>query len=352
MSFRRAVGFLLVMFGGVLPCLGQSRSVTPPSFSIAGAVRDGYDQHKMAGVRVDLKESTGAPLNTAQTRGNGNFEFSGLPNGDYTIEIVLQDYEPFRTTVSVFNSARRNFSIFLYRPATLAGPRYRWSASVHELSAPRKAHDEFEKGLYLLYSKSDYRGAIAQFQRAIKDFPNYYEAYTHQGNAYFNLKKIAAAEDSMRKSVELSKGRYPDALFLLAGLLNKTNRSLEAETLARQGVAVTPASWYGHFELARALSLLKRPEEAERNAVQARDLNPDYPQIYLLLAYIHIQRNDYAALVNDLDGYLRRAPAGPEADQARRDREILLAKIQKTRAQPQSNQQSQSNGPEQPRSNE
>jgi tetratricopeptide (TPR) repeat protein len=352
MSFRHAVGFLLMMIAGVLPGLGQSQPASHRTYSIEGTVRDDLSQRAMGNVRVDLKQSAGNLISTTFTRGGGVFEFSGLSNGDYTIEIELAGYAPFQAAISIYNSARQGFSIFLSRPATVASASSRGSVSVHELSAPRKAREEFEKGLYLFYSKSDYRGAIAQFQHAIKDFPNYYEAYAQEGSAYFNLKEIAAAEESMRKSVELSSGHYPEALFLLAGLLNNTNRSSEAETVSRRGVAIDAASWRGHFELARALSALKQPAEAEKSAIQALDLKPDNPQIYLLLANIHVERLDYAALLKDLDGYLKLVPVGPEADQARKTREVLQADMQKAQAQPQSNQQPQSNEREQPKSNE
>ena len=190
----------------------------------------------MENVRVDLKQSAGIPINTTFTRGDGDFEFSGLSNGDYTIEIELAGYEPFRAAISIFITLRDARFLHFSEQADDRGERkLRGSISVHELSAPRKAREEFEKGLYLFYSKSDYRGAIVQFQHAIKDFPNYYEAYAQEGSAYFNLKEIAAAEESMRKSVELSSGHYPEALFLLAGLLNNTNRSSEAETVSRRG---------------------------------------------------------------------------------------------------------------------
>jgi Tfp pilus assembly protein PilF len=352
MSFRHAVGFLLMMIAGVLPGLGQSQPTSHRTYSIEGTVRDDLSQRTMENVRVDLKQSAGNLINTTFTRGSGVFEFSGLSNGDYTIEIELAGYAPFDAAISIYNSARQGFSIFLSRPATVASASPRASVSVHELSAPRKAREEFEKGLYLFYSKSDYRGAIVQFQHAIKDFPDYYEAYAQEGSAYFILKEIAAAEESMRKSVELSSDQYPEALFLLAELLNNTNRSSEAETLSRRGVAIDAASWYGRFELARALSALKQTEEAEKSAIQARDLKPDNPQIYLLLANIHIQRRDYAALLKDLDSYLKLVPVGPEADQARATREALQAEMRKAQAQPQSNQQPQSNEREQPKSNE
>ena len=128
------------------------------------------------------------------------------------------------------------------------------SISAHQLSVPRKAHDEFEKGLSLIYVKSDYRAAIAQFQLAIKDFPTYYEAYAEEGAAYQSLEEMGAAEDALRKSIELSSGEYAEAFFNLAALLTDSKRYAEAETIARKGVAADKSSWRGPFELARALS--------------------------------------------------------------------------------------------------
>jgi len=82
--------------------------------------------------------------------------------------------------------------------------------SAHELSIPHKAHDEYEKGLSLIYSKSDYKGGVIQFQRAIKDFPNFYEAYAQEGSAYTFLGQMGPAEEAMRKSIALSSGQYSE----------------------------------------------------------------------------------------------------------------------------------------------
>ncbi len=73
--------------------------------------------------------------------------------------------------------------------------------------------------------------------------------------------------------------------------------------------------------MARALTALKQTDEAEKSAQHSRDLMPDNPPVYLLLANIHIQKKDYPALMRDLDDYLRLSPIGPEADQARKTRE-------------------------------
>jgi len=43
--------------------------------------------------------ATGTPINTTFTRGERRIRVSGVPNGDYTIEIVVRDYEPIRESV-------------------------------------------------------------------------------------------------------------------------------------------------------------------------------------------------------------------------------------------------------------
>ena len=323
------LGFLLILAASVLPGVGQTRPNSRATYSIAGSVSDDTGQHRMENIRVDLKQVTGVPVNTTFTRGNGEFEFTGLPNGEYVIDVAVKDYEPVQLRVTISGLGRREMNIFLTRPATVVNSNSGASISAHELSVPSKAHEEYVKGLNLMYGKSDYRGAIVQFQRAIKDFRSFYEAYAQEGNAYLRLGEMASAEEAMRKSVDLSSGQYSNALFMLAAFLTEAKRYSEAVTFARQGIAVDDSSWQGPFELARALLGLQQMEEAEKSAIQARNMKPDNPPVYLLLANILIQRRDYPALLKDLDAYLKLVPSGPEADQARKTRDDLQAFMQK-----------------------
>jgi Tfp pilus assembly protein PilF len=322
MFFRRLPLFLFLLALGVLPGMAQSRRNI---FSVGGTIRDNIDHHAMESIQVTLKQLTGPTVSTVYTRGNGDFQFDGLHNGDYIVEILVRDYEPVRETLTISGNSILGLSIFLTRsPGKVpnsGNPALQLSISAHQLSVPHKAHDEFEKGMTLIYLKADYRGAITQFQLAIKDFPTYYEAYAEEGSAYYQLQEAEHAEEALRKSVELSSGQYADASFTLAALLTDKKHFEEAATAARQGISVDTSSWRGPFELARALTALKQTEEAEKSAQQSRDLMPDNPPVYLLLANIHIQRKDYPALLRDLDDYLRLSPIGPEADQARKTRE-------------------------------
>jgi tetratricopeptide (TPR) repeat protein len=321
MFLRRSPFFLFLLVLGVLPGNSQTTPSRRAIFSIGGSVRDSGNHRAMEGIQVVLKASTGIPANTTFTRNNGDFQFDGLGNGNYIVEINVKDYDRFQQEVMISGASRLGLSIFLARSGNPVSQGLQLSISAHQLSVPHKAHDEFEKGMTLIYLKSDYRGAITQFQLAIKDFPTYYEAYAEEGNAYYQLQELDHAEEALQKSVDLSSGQYADAIFTLAAIETDTKHYQEAETNARRGISVDSSSWRGPFELARALTALKKTDEAEKNAQQARDLMPDNPPVYLLLANIHIQRKDLAALLRDLDDYLRLAPFGPEADQARKTRE-------------------------------
>jgi tetratricopeptide (TPR) repeat protein len=327
MFLRRLPPVLLLLALGVLP--GNTQSQNTPNrhsiFSIGGVIRDDTNQRGMESIQVVLKGATGTPVATAFTRDNGDFQFDGLRDGDYTIEVKVKDYDQFQQQVSISGASRLGISIFLARSVKGVTPGLQLSISAHQLSVPHKAHDEFEKGMTLIYLKADYRGAIAQFQLAIRDFPTYYEAYAEEGSAYFELQDLGHAEEALQKSIDLSAGQYADAMFTMGSILTDTKRYAEAEDVSRRGISVDASSWRGPFELARALTAMKKTEEAEKSAQKSRDLMPDNPPVYLLLANIHIQRKDYPALVRDLDDFLRLAPIGPEADQARKTREHVQA---------------------------
>jgi len=184
---------------------------------------------------------------------------------------------------------------------------------------PPRARKAFQKGLERR-SKEDPAGSLVHFQRAVAEFPSYYEAYHQMGLAYMHLGQAAQAEQALQKAIDLSQSRH-EALFSLASLLSNNQRFSEAEPLARRGLELDGNSCYGQFELARALMGLNRVEAAQKLAEEARKRNPDYPQLHLLLANIHIRKHDYPALLEDLDSYLKLAPDSSTSDQARQRRE-------------------------------
>jgi tetratricopeptide (TPR) repeat protein len=293
------------------------------AFTVSGVVWDAQSRLRIDGVRVDLRSFSGGTLATAITSGSGSFLFNNVGAGDY--ELVFEDvgYADARERVEV-DGPVFGLMVGLRRLGVPEGgaPGNKLTVSVRELSIPRKAREAMSKA-QLLYQKSDYPGSIKQFQRAVDAYPNYYEALAQMGLAYLRMKDRAHAEQSLRKSIEVSQERYADAFSLLAAFFSSVRNFADAEEQARKAVELDPNSWHAQSELAQALLGLGRPAEAETYAQAAGRLQPDNPTIYLVLADIHIELRNNAALLEDLNGYLKLAPDGPYAAKARQQRDEL-----------------------------
>jgi hypothetical protein len=285
--------------------------------SIRGSVRLFSDGRPAANVRVVLAVFPELPVATTITSDLGSFEFLNVPDGEY--QIIIQDvgYGSVQQPLTIRTGSVYDLQVYLRggnsAPAGPAGS----VVSVHELARPRRAQEAMREGLDLLYRKADYPASLKRFERAIREDPTYYEAYAQMGVAQMHLQELTSAEASLRKSIELSEGKHSDACFLLASLLSSAGRYAEAEPLARQAIGIDAKRWQGHSELARALLGLRRPTEAETSALTALGIHPESQVLHLLLADIHVAMQNYTALLDDLENYLRLAPNGPKADQAR-----------------------------------
>jgi Tfp pilus assembly protein PilF len=323
MRLRHLFTTLFIIASCAAPCRGQMEGSNDSLwvFQITGIVADTDSNQVLARIHVTLIDM-GTPAGSALTNDEGQFTFSGIHNGRYQIQIRADGYEPLDQDV-VVNRGSVNLYLYLKKSTSEAPAPAGPSVSVHELGVPSKAEKEFDKALALMNGKPDYHGAISGFDRAIQDYPDYYEAYSMEGAAYMALDDMASAERVLRKSIDLSSGKFADPLYLLAGLLDDTKRYSDAESAAREAIAIDGSSWRGYFELARALVGLGNMDEALVSATKSRDLKPDYPRTYLLLANLHTAQQDYPALLHDLDGYLALNPTGPEAEQARREKAQL-----------------------------
>jgi tetratricopeptide (TPR) repeat protein len=185
-----------------------------------------------------------------------------------------------------------------------------YAVSVRELSIPPKALRAFEQGMELL-AKKDPAGSLPHFQRAISEYAGYFEAYDRIGAAELKLWHVPEAEQAFRKAIDVSGGQFAHPLLALGAILDEQKNFAEAESVSRKGLGLDPESWTGRYYLALALFGLNRMIEAEENVREALRRKADFPEAHLLLADIHRRKEDYPALVKDLDEYLKLAPDGP-----------------------------------------
>ncbi len=320
--FSRLLFFLLLLAPST--CFGQEfqRKI------LSGYIREEGSGHLIASAHLELQNAMGTPIANAYSDGNGAYEFDDIGQGDCYVVAQRDGYVTLREFVRPDGSGHVYKDFFLRPAIPGSSPKSVNPVSEHQLSIPPKVRESFDKGVQLVVEKSDYRGAVAQFEKAISQYPSYYEAYAAMGLAQDKMGDAAAAEISLRKSIDLSAGKYPQAMVDLASMFNGRKRFNEAEPLLRKAIALDASSWRAQFELATALTGENRFKEALPCAAAARDLKSDNPQIYLLLYNLHIETDDFPAALQDADSYLKIEPTGHMADRVRKMREQLQKAVQ------------------------
>jgi tetratricopeptide (TPR) repeat protein len=300
---------------------------------VNGSVRDETTNALLESVDLEVLSAGQRAAPPTVSNIDGQFRFGGLRDGDYYVIARRQGYETATVGAQVMAGSSPAILIYLHKPHSDHPTSPGGEVSARQLAIPVNAREAFEKGWKLLYQKGQPEKSIAQFLRAIDDFPGYYEAYAQIGVADYRLNKLPEAEKALRTAIEISASKYPDALFLMAQMMNDQQRFTDAELDARQALAAGDASWHSPYELARALVGLKRGREAEASALQAKELKPDNPNIYLFLANAHIQQQKFAAVVQDFDEYLKLVPNGPGSDQIRQRRDRMRDALQRDATQ-------------------
>jgi tetratricopeptide (TPR) repeat protein len=313
-----------------LQCLAQQE---PLKKILSGSIREEGSGHIVSEARLELQNAMGTPIGFAYSDGNGTYEFDDIP-GDCYVAVQHEGYVSVREFIRPDGSGHVYKDILLRAASGESAPKSVNPISQHELSVPPKAREFFAKGVQLIVEKSDYRGAVAEFTRAISKYPTYYEAYAAMGLAQNKMGDAAAAETALQKSIELSAEKYPQAMVDLAAMFNAQKRFSDAEPLLRKAIAVDASSWRGQFELAVALSGQQRFKEAVTCASAARDLKPENPQIYLLLYNLHIHTDDFPAALRDTESYLKLAPDGATADRVRKMQEQVQKEIKSSSGDP------------------
>jgi tetratricopeptide (TPR) repeat protein len=327
-----AFAFILLPSFFLSPNPAEAQGAISSSVQIAGAVRDEASRKPVAGARVDLTSPGGFAAPSQYTDTNGQFHIDRVKDGDYQVTVRKLGYETAQLSISVSGGHASNVDIDLRAERsnsdagskTATGPAE--TVSTHELKVPEKARDESARGKELM-AKSDYAGAIAEFQKATDDSPSYYEAYVRMGVAQYMAGQAPDALRSFQKSIDLSGGKYSEAFFDLAEVLNDTNDFSGAQVVARQQIALDQ-SWQGYFQLSRALLGLKQYPDAERAAKKCRDLNARYRQIYVILKNIHLQMQDFPSALQDIDAYLKLDPNSPTSEQMRATRAQVMKALE------------------------
>src|ERR1700690_607852 len=226
---RRVSGFVpwmvLLLLSSRLLCSAPSAAQQAPlslpdsgerpvrGFSVSGSVSEAASHARLDGVRLELHTPGGPTVGMVFSSGNGNFQFNNIPAGSYTLVADQVGYQTFSQQLEVNDSSIYGVQVDLLKTPDGRAPPNKGASTIsaRELAIPRKAHDDMGKGLALLYGKSDFKCTLKPFEKAIQEYPDYYEAYAQMGVAYMKLADAGNAEKAFRKSMEVSQDSYVEA---------------------------------------------------------------------------------------------------------------------------------------------
>jgi Tfp pilus assembly protein PilF len=252
------------------------------------------------------------PFNaTTEADLNGRFHFRMLLAGAYVLMVGgLQ--RTVEVGPSQADSKGRVRVTFDLRGADAGSDlERRASVSVRELSIPKAARGEYEDAQRAL-GRRDVSAAAEHLKRAVDLAPQFSAAWNHLGTIAYQTGQYIEAEAHFRKGLAADPDSYAP-LVNLGGVLINLAKWDEALEYNRRAVLVSPNDSLANSQLGTVYVYAGQLDSAE-NLTAAKQIDPahfSHPQ--LLLAEIHLRRNEQEAAAGELEDLLQRRPDLPNA---------------------------------------
>jgi len=311
----------IVLTLGCYPAFGQS---TQPMFSSQALRITGYVRYANGSpaneVVVRLDRLSGGFVADARTDRLGKFSFTALQPIQYQVVIHHPGYIEIVRDVNLVMVPSENMQLALIPDHSEVGnkPPPASSKLILDASVPAEARKEFEKADAILATqKKDRTGeAMVHLQKALTIYPNFLEAQLKLGAAYMDLRQWDNAEQALKRALEINP-RTVNAYLALGEVYLRQKKYSEAEKTLRDGLIIEDRSWQGHFALARLYYTEGDLARAGRQVVLTIQLNDSFPEARLLAANIYLKVNNRQYALEQFQEYLRLAPKGEFAAQAR-----------------------------------
>jgi Tfp pilus assembly protein PilF len=275
-------------------------------------------------IAVDLETVNGVPVDQAATDLAGNFTFRNLLPGNYFVRVSQAGFVEVRELVRLPLTDRLVIGLKpLQEDSETTKPADgSYTVDLKELSLPKKARREYEKGI-MDHNTGDCTRAIRHLERAINIAPDYYRAHLWLGRAYEEAGRPDEAETEYRRAADLGRNES-DPLDSLGEMQLKSNRFSDALQSFTAATARDPKSVVGEYGLGVSLYKLNRLDEAERVLLHAQKLDPTNAAVRLMLINVFLKTQEWERLMIQADAYLKENPEGEQREEVERIRQNVL----------------------------
>lgn len=291
-------------------------SATEPA-EIRGQVRYAPGNAPAANVLVRLEAMSGGYVGEERTDNIGKFRFTGLNPIQYFVYIRQPGFKEIQHEVNLVMVASDYIQLQLVpdvspsRRASTYAP-----AKLVDANVPAEARKEFESAEAALAGDKRLDDGIRHLEKAIELYPKFLEAELRLGAAYMDLRQWDKAEQALRRALEINP-KTANAYFAIGEIYLQQRKYDEAEKALRQGLGIENHSWQGHFTLARVYWGKSDIVQAGRQVALTIQLNPNFAEAHLLAGNILARAGKREDALMEFQEYLRLAPKGEYATQAR-----------------------------------
>lgn len=289
-----------------------------------------------SGRRTELRlkvrlESSGAGELYVFSDVNGGFRFTSLRPGGYTVVVEGgDDFETARESVmlepSTISTRRGTIGTPFTRPVTLQiylRPKRAGSSQAQPgvlnaalANVPKPAVDLYHKGVEAARKNENERAADL-FRLAVDAHPNFPLALTELGVTYLKLRRPEKAAEALSASLKLTPEDQGTLLAYGRALL-ELRRTAEAEEQFRKALKHSAASPSAHLYLGVILLSRRELEEAERELKAAAETGGgEVVRAHYYLGGLYWELKQYKRAADELETYLKLAPAAPDAARLR-----------------------------------
>ena len=269
-------------------------------------------------VKVTLQVLRGE-LSMTYTDQQGQFEFTGVAQGQYVLEVEADRERRFEVAterVQVFRQASTPVTIYLREKKSDEQKLSAKTISVaeSEQKVPGAAKKEFDRA-----SRAAREGrtqdAIAYLKKAVAIYPDYLMAHNDLGAQLLEQGSLDEAEQELRAALRIDPKAFNPQLNLGIVLVRQHNFA-EALAMLDKALSVGPDSPAAHLYAGMASSGLDSFERAEKEFKAAHSLGgKPYAEALFHLGQLYMTKGEREMALNSFETYLREVPNATNAPQ-------------------------------------
>lgn len=306
-----------------------SHSLAPQSTnSITGTVYSDT-RRPLENMRVELLDEVDGLVASTYTNAVGQYSFYRLSSGTFQVRVLTggSDYQSKTERVNIMGSLmggrgttseQVDFVLSPKKERRKSGSVSHGAGSIYVQEVPDNARSAYETAVRELESDKSKEKALADLQRAIDLFPEYYAALDLLGQEYVKRANYQAALPLLTKAVSVNS-RSSSTWYSL-GYTQYRLRNLPAATESLTKAASLNAD---SSNIRLLLGTVERMQQhwgnAETQLKQARTLSKTpSAEVHWQLALLYNQTNRYAEAADHLELFLKAQPDSRDAEKIRK----------------------------------